>query len=554
MRDIRKLHLYLDESLREVNMILDEQWNKENERKRFIPRPALDEIYNTLKMNQMIALDQEARLEKIAEDMQKRKLLSNSWRRNLTSTDSARVPLVKGASDVYEQELRSTTQRTSPVATPISPKKRAQLRSMLQKRRSTPVRRSIIVPSAIAKTPSAKLNKSQMPLLSSTPAVTASALAEETGGKFVLRSQLTEQEEATLHHGNRGVLDRNDHEVAHVTEERGPRHGASERGPSVSFVDASSPDDDSGDTAEQAYNLEDELKKPPVVVATPEETESAPEIPESTDSTAASGGFSLDGTTVFKPEVTNYEYQSKEPIVVTSNAADTLSATPKPSLQVTASGAFFAVGKSSESQTALNATDTEPSKPSRGPFHPAVTEKTSSCEAVSTKSEVSPGVKPISADFPPNVAAGMAAINRASAVQNGLQLPSNNSNLDPSASIEPVALVAYKPQTQKPSPKTGSNEENAAAKAIANAALMAANAEAKKPSVKPHSSTEFVLSQRKVVSQVLLWSHSNHRPHLLRLIVVQQWHQMSLSTLSLSLILHLAHWCQHLLLLAPQVD
>lgn len=51
---------------------------------------------------------------------------------------------MKGASDVYEQELKSTTQRTSPVATPISPKKRAQLRSMLQKRRSTPVRRSII--------------------------------------------------------------------------------------------------------------------------------------------------------------------------------------------------------------------------------------------------------------------------------------------------------------------------------------------------------------------------------------------------------------------------
>ncbi|KAK2567238.1 Nuclear pore complex protein Nup214 [Acropora cervicornis] len=459
MRDIRKLHLYLDESLREVNMILDEQWNKENERKRFIPRPALDEIYNTLKMNQMIALDQEARLEKIAEDMQKRKLLSNSWRRNLTSTDSARVPLVKGASAVYEQELKSTTQRTSLVSTPISPKKRAQLRSMLQKRRSTPVRRSIIVPSAITKTPSAKLNKSQMPLLSSTPAVTASALSEETIGKSVLRSQWTVQEEATLHHGNRGVLDGNDQEVAHATEERGPRHGASERGPSVSFVDASSPDDDSGDTAKQAYNLEDGLKKPPVVVATPEETESAPEIPESTDSTAASGGFSLDGSTVFKPEETNYEYQSKKPIVVTSKAAVT-----------------------AESQTALNATDTEPSKPSRGSFHPAVTEK----------SEVTPCVKPISADVPPNVAAGMAAMNRASAVQNGLQLPSNNSNLDPSASIEPVALVAYKPQTQKPSPKTGGNEENAAAKAIANAALMAATAEAKKPSVKPHSSTEFV--------------------------------------------------------------
>ena len=211
---------------------------------------------------------------------------------------------------------------------------------------------TLIVPSAITKTPSAKLNKSQMPLLSSTPAVTASALSEETIGKSVLRSQWTVQEEATLHHGNRGVLDGNDQEVAHATEERGPRHDASERGPSVSFVDASSPDDDSGDTAKQAYNLEDGLKKPPVVVATPEETESAPEIPESTDSTAASGGFSLDGSTVFKPEETNYEYQSKKPIVVTSKAAVT-----------------------AESQTALNATDTEPSKPSRGSFHPAVTEK-----------------------------------------------------------------------------------------------------------------------------------------------------------------------------------
>ena len=118
--------------------------------------------------------------------------------------------------------------------------------------------------------------------------------------------------------------------------------------------------------------------------------------------------------------------------------------------------------------------------------------QTSSCGAASTKSEVTPGVKAISVEVPPNVAAGMAAMNRASAVQNGLQFPSNNSNLDPSASIEPVALVAYKPQTQKPAPKIGGNAENAAAKAIANAALMAATAEAKKPSAKPHSSTEFV--------------------------------------------------------------
>lgn len=237
---------------------------------------------------------------------------------------------------------------------------------------------TLIVPTTSTKTPSAKPKKSQMPLLSSTPAVTASALPEETSGKLVLRSQLTEREEATLHHDNRGVLDGSDQEVAHATEERGPGHVASERGPSVSLVDASFPDDDRGDTAKQAYNLERGPKKPsrPVaVVATPEVTESASETPESIDSTAACGGFSLDGSTVFKPEVTNDEYQSKKPIVVTSNAAVTVSAPPKSSLQVTASGAFVAVGKSAESQTALNASDTEPSEPSRGSFPPAVTEK-----------------------------------------------------------------------------------------------------------------------------------------------------------------------------------
>lgn len=233
---------------------------------------------------------------------------------------------------------------------------------------------TLIVPTTSTKTPSAKPKKSQMPLLSSTPAITASALPEETSGKFVSRSQLTEREEATLHHDNRGVLDGSDQEVAHATEERGPGHVASERGPSVSLVGTSFPDDDRGDTAKQAYNLEGGLKKPSrpfAVVATPEVTESASETPELTDSTAACGGFSLDGSTVFKPEVTNDEY----PIVVTSNAAVTVSAPPKSSLQVTASGAFVAVGKSAESQTALNASDTEPSEPSRGSFPPAVSEK-----------------------------------------------------------------------------------------------------------------------------------------------------------------------------------
>lgn len=106
-------------------------------------------------------------------------------------------------------------------------------------------------------------------------------------------------------------------------------------------------------------------------------------------------------------------------------------------------------------------------------------------------SAFSPGVKLISSVIPPNVAAGMAAMNRASAVQSAVQ-PSNNSNLDPSASIEPVTLVAYKPQTQGGGQAKDHDTENSAAKAIANAALMAATVEAQKPSAKPQCSTEFI--------------------------------------------------------------
>lgn len=83
----------------------------------------------------------------------------------------------------------------------------------------------------------------------------------------------------------------------------------------------------------------------------------------------------------------------------------------------------------------------------------------------------------------------MAAMNRASAAQGVVQ---SSSNLDPSASIEPVTLVTYKPQTQGGAQAKDYDTENNAAKAIANAALMAATAEAQKPSSKPQCSTEFV--------------------------------------------------------------
>lgn len=83
----------------------------------------------------------------------------------------------------------------------------------------------------------------------------------------------------------------------------------------------------------------------------------------------------------------------------------------------------------------------------------------------------------------------MAAMSRASASQGAVQ---SSSNLDPSASIEPVTLVTYKPQTQGGAQAKDYDAENNAAKAIANAALMAATAEAQKPSTKPQCSTEFI--------------------------------------------------------------
>lgn len=100
-------------------------------------------------------------------------------------------------------------------------------------------------------------------------------------------------------------------------------------------------------------------------------------------------------------------------------------------------------------------------------------------------------MKVISTETPPNVAAAMAAMSRASAAHSAV--PPSSSSLDPSASIEPVTLVAYKPQTQEGTQGKDQDAQNTAAKAIANAALMAATAEAQKPSTKPQCSTEFIL-------------------------------------------------------------
>ena len=83
----------------------------------------------------------------------------------------------------------------------------------------------------------------------------------------------------------------------------------------------------------------------------------------------------------------------------------------------------------------------------------------------------------------------MAAMNRASASQGTAQ---PGSNLDPSASIEPVTLVTYKPQAKGGAQPKDYDAENNAAKAIANAALMAATAEAQTSSTKPQCSTEFI--------------------------------------------------------------
>ena len=108
---------------------------------------------------------------------------------------------------------------------------------------------------------------------------------------------------------------------------------------------------------------------------------------------------------------------------------------------------------------------------------------------IPVKSDFIPNVKVISTETPPNIAAAMAAMSRASAPQGAAQ---SGSNLDPSASIEPVTLVTYKPQAQGGTQPKDYDAENNAAKAIANAALMAATVEAQKSSSKPQCSTEFV--------------------------------------------------------------
>ena len=100
-------------------------------------------------------------------------------------------------------------------------------------------------------------------------------------------------------------------------------------------------------------------------------------------------------------------------------------------------------------------------------------------------------VKTITKETPPGIAAAMAAMTRASAAKGSLQ-PS--SNLDLSASIEPATLVAYRPRIEQEVQAKDYDAGKLAAKAIADAALLAATAEAEAQTAgKPQSSTEFTL-------------------------------------------------------------
>ncbi|XP_022793555.1 nuclear pore complex protein Nup214-like isoform X3 [Stylophora pistillata] len=439
MKEIRQLHLYLDKTLRDVIMVLDEQWNKENRQKRSIQHPALADIYQALRMHRKIAQDQGVKLDKIEQEMKNRKPVSTSWLRNSINTTSLRDD-VSSLSEPFSLSKQGLKSPTKPVAAPISPEKRAKLRNMFQKRGNTPVRRSMIDFQMVTKTPLEKPAKPEMPFYSSTPALERGEAAERSKGGFKLLGVSEEQDDES------------------------PSEEESE-------------DDDTSE--EQELNQWNEVQ----------ETHSrAPDSQpvQSTAEVTSKSGFSL-GISQERNELNEPAPQKTRISTVVNNLQQA-----RDSPKAAASGTFSAVDKSSDGGIKASESQTiqaESVKPTNGFNLPSIKGESSPGPIVQPKGDLKPGVKVISTETPPNVAAAMAAMSRASASQGAVQ---SSSNLEPSASIEPVTLVTYRPQSQGSAPAKDYDAGNTAAKAIANAALMAATAEAQKSSTKPQYSTEFV--------------------------------------------------------------
>ncbi|XP_078605041.1 uncharacterized protein LOC144878389 isoform X11 [Branchiostoma floridae x Branchiostoma japonicum] len=150
MKEVRQMYHYVDTTIRDVNNMLDDEWDKFKQQKTQksgkLKSPALDVVYRAVSNHDKILHDQSQHIRKLSEQLKKMRLYNttSSWTnrpvaRSTTKTDTE----LSALADTLLHPRQDTTperQKKSSSASPMSSKKQSQLRELLGKRQVTPVR------------------------------------------------------------------------------------------------------------------------------------------------------------------------------------------------------------------------------------------------------------------------------------------------------------------------------------------------------------------------------------------------------------------------------
>ncbi|KAI8518454.1 hypothetical protein Bbelb_044710 [Branchiostoma belcheri] len=150
MKEIRQMYHYVDTTLRDVNNMLDDEWDKFKQQKTQktgkLKSPALDVVYRAVSNHDKILHDQSQHIRKLGEQLKKMRLYNttSSWTNRTVahSTTKTDTELSALADTLLHPRQETTPERRkkSSSASPLSSKKQSQLRELLGKRQVTPVR------------------------------------------------------------------------------------------------------------------------------------------------------------------------------------------------------------------------------------------------------------------------------------------------------------------------------------------------------------------------------------------------------------------------------
>ncbi|XP_078686869.1 uncharacterized protein LOC144919337 isoform X3 [Branchiostoma floridae x Branchiostoma belcheri] len=150
MKEIRQMYHYVDTTLRDVNNMLDDEWDKFKQQKTQktgkLKSPALDVVYRAVSNHDKILHDQSQHIRRLGEQLKKMRLYNttSSWTNRTVAHSSTKTDTELSAlADTLLHPRQETTperRKKSSSASPLSSKKQSQLRELLGKRQVTPVR------------------------------------------------------------------------------------------------------------------------------------------------------------------------------------------------------------------------------------------------------------------------------------------------------------------------------------------------------------------------------------------------------------------------------